>query len=82
MQAASVPAVGVHCQTRAAARKEMQRRKRDPEFAGMITNCTPSPYGGFRVHSEPAEAVVDNLVDPIIPTQHPIGMWAKQRRFR
>ena len=79
MPTASVPAVDVHCRTTAAARQEVQRRKRDPEFAGMITTCTPSPYGDFRVHSEPAEAVVEDLVDPIIPTQHRIGIWGKHR---
>ena len=55
MTTGGVTAVHGHCETTAEARKKMQQGKGDPVFSGMITTCTPSPYGGVRVHSEPAE---------------------------
>ena len=81
MSTALAPVVDVFCATVAEAIKEVERRKRDPEFKGMLTTYAPSPYGGFRVHSEPAEGVVDDLVDPMIPGDHLLG-WRRKRLYR
>ena len=40
----------------------------------MIVSFEESPYGGYRVYSVPADTVVDDLVDPILPsTRHRHG---------
>ena len=41
--------------TMADAMEEVARRRSDPNGAELITRVEPSPYGGFRVRSVPAD---------------------------
>lgn len=65
----SMLAVGdVYCRSLDEAMKETARRKRDAPAAGVIVSFEKSPYGGYRVYSVPADTVVDDLVDPVLPS--------------
>ena len=67
MSTSALPIGDVYCKTLDEAIKESARRKRDAKVAGVITRFEKSPYGGYRVYSLPADTLVDDLVDPIVP---------------
>ena len=74
MSTSVLPVGDVYCKTFDEAVREMGRRKRDAHAHGMIVSFEESPYGGYRVYSVPADTVVDDLVDPILPsTRHRHG---------
>ena len=60
----------VYCQTLDEVMKEVARRRKargtDSDDA-LITKYEKSPYGGYRVYSIPADLIVDDLVDPLLP---------------
>lgn len=45
------------------AMEEAGRRRTSPDGGSYLTNVEPSPYGGFRVRSMPAELYVDQLIE-------------------
>ncbi len=45
------------------AMEEMGRRRASLDGGSYITKVEPSPYGGFRVRSLPAELYVDQLIE-------------------
>ena len=49
--------------TKAAAMKEVARRRADPASRDLVTRVEDSPYGGYRVRSMPADFYVDQLAD-------------------
>lgn len=55
--------VDSYFKTRREADQEARQRRGDPNLAGMITEVSPSGYGGYRVHSVSAELMVEFLVD-------------------
>lgn len=57
--------------TMAEAMEEASRRRANPVFKDFLTRVEPSPYGGFRVRSFPAELFVDQLADG--PSVGPFG---------
>lgn len=67
MSTSVLPIGDVYCKTLDEAIKESARRKRDAKAAGVITRFEESPYGGYRVYSLPADTLVDDLVDPVVP---------------
>jgi hypothetical protein len=46
---------------------EVARRRSDPSGKGLVTRIETSPYGGYRVHSMPADYYIDMLADGPMP---------------
>ena len=61
-----VKTAAVYCKTLDEALREVASR-RATKAPGTITRYEKSPYGGYRVYSIEAEALVDDLVDPVLP---------------
>ncbi len=49
--------------TMTEAMEEASRRRANPVFKDFLTRVEPSPYGGFRVRSFPAELFIEQLAD-------------------
>ena len=64
--------------TTADAMGEASKRRANPAFKDFLTRVEPSPYGGFRVRSFPAELFIDQLADgpavgPFSAMRHLLG---------
>lgn len=46
---------------------EARERRASHRGEGMITRVDESPYGGYRVHSIPADFIVDLMADGVLP---------------
>ena len=57
--------------TLAEAMQEAARRRSNPASKDFLTRVEPSPYGGFRVRSFPADLFIDQLADG--PATSPFG---------
>lgn len=49
--------------TMSEAVAEAARRRANPALKDVLTKVEPSPYGGFRVRSYPADLFIDQLAD-------------------